>query len=81
MAVSLPTAIAFSAVAVAAADGAVYPVRYRAEVTSLNGMWAFEMDGKKGTIQVPGNWETQGWKTPQGTLKGQTLQIQTPSLC
>ena len=65
MAVSLSTAIAFSAVAVAAADGAVYPVRYRAEVTSLNGMWAFEMDGKKGTIQVPGNWETQGWKTPQ----------------
>lgn len=47
------------------AEPRFYPVRDRALVTSLDGEWSFELDGKKGSIQVPGNWETQGWKVPQ----------------
>ena len=43
-----------------------YPVRDRSEVTSLDGTWQFKRDGSSGwrTIQVPGNWETQGVKSP-----------------
>ena len=51
-----------------AADGkedVFHPVRDRAETTSLNGEWDFELAGRRGKIRVPGNWETQGWKTPQ----------------
>ena len=44
-----------------------YPVRDRMEVTSLDGTWQFKLDGSAEwrTIQVPGNWETQGVKTPE----------------
>ena len=44
-----------------------YPVRDRLEVTSLDGTWQFRLDGSTEwrTIQVPGNWETQGIKTPE----------------
>lgn len=51
-----------------AADGkedVFHPVRDRAETTSLNGEWDIELAGRRGKIRVPGNWETQGWKTPQ----------------
>ena len=44
-----------------------YPVRDRLEVTSLNGTWQFKLDNTSEwrTIQVPGNWETQGVKRPE----------------
>jgi len=46
-----------------------YPVRDRLEVMSLNGTWQFKLeqegDGQWRTIQMPGNWETQGVKTPE----------------
>ncbi|MBM6992598.1 MAG: hypothetical protein I3J02_04955 [Prevotella sp.] len=44
-----------------------YPVRDRLEVTSLDGTWQFRLDGDNDwrEIQVPGNWETQGVKTPE----------------
>ncbi len=32
-----------------------------AETLSLNGEWQIEIDGKPGTIQVPGAWEAQGY--------------------
>ena len=43
-----------------------YPVRDRLEVVNLDGTWQFQLEGEQGwrTIQVPGNWETQGVKTP-----------------
>ena len=53
-----------------------YPVRDRLEVTSLDGTWQFfaepsggaerrlEDNGEWRAIQVPGNWELQGVKTP-----------------
>ena len=44
-----------------------YPVRDRLEVTSLDGTWQFQLQGDSQwwNIQVPGNWETQGVKTPE----------------
>ena len=44
-----------------------YPVRDRLEVTSLDGTWQFKLDNTSEwrTIQVPGNWETQGVKRPE----------------
>ena len=44
-----------------------YPVRDRMEVTSLDGTWQFLLKGDNQwrTIQVPGNWETQGVKAPE----------------
>ena len=44
-----------------------YPVRDRLEVTSLDGTWQFQLQGESNwrTIQVPGNWETQGVKKPE----------------
>ena len=44
-----------------------YPVRDRLEVTSLDGTWQFQLKGDNQwrTIQVPGNWETEGVKTPE----------------
>ena len=44
-----------------------YPVRDRLEVTNLDGTWQFKLSNAQewGTIQVPGNWELQGVKTPE----------------
>lgn len=28
---------------------------------SLNGSWQIEIDGRRGVVEVPGVWETQGW--------------------
>ena len=44
-----------------------YPVRDRLEVTNLDGTWQFQLQGDADwrTIQVPGNWETQGVKAPE----------------
>ncbi len=44
-----------------------YPVRDRINVTSLDGTWQFKLDKDTEwrTIQVPGNWETQGVKQPE----------------
>ena len=42
----------------------VYPIRDRLFTKSLNGTWNFALGEKKGFIEVPGNWETQGWKNP-----------------
>ena len=43
-----------------------YPIRDKAQLTSLDGEWQIELsNGKSGTIKVPGNWETQGYKAPQ----------------
>ena len=63
-----------------------YPVRDRKEVTSLDGTWQFRLDNENGwrELRVPGNWETQGVKTPDygrdlrqmtGTYR-RTFQIQ-----
>lgn len=42
-----------------------YPVRDRMECLSLDGTWQFRLDGGDWrTIEVPGNWETQGVKAP-----------------
>lgn len=43
-----------------------YPVRDRMEVTNLDGTWMFQLEGEKDWqfIHVPGNWETQGVKSP-----------------
>ncbi len=44
-----------------------YPVRNRLDVTNLDGTWQFKLDKDTEwrTIQVPGNWETQGVKQPE----------------
>ena len=43
-----------------------YPVRDRLETTSLDGTWQLSFDGGEWCeVRVPGNWETQGVKTPQ----------------
>ncbi|MBQ5997561.1 MAG: glycoside hydrolase family 2, partial [Bacteroidales bacterium] len=44
-----------------------YPVRDRLEVTSLDGTWQFKLEDAREwrSIQVPGNWETQGVKVPE----------------
>lgn len=44
-----------------------FPVRDRMDVTSLDGTWQFKFQDASDwrTIQVPGNWETQGIKTPE----------------
>ena len=47
------------------AERQVLPVRDRFEVKSLNGSWDFSLGERTGRIGVPGNWATQGWKTPQ----------------
>ena len=55
----------FSSMRIAAQQ--YYPVRNRLEVTTLDGTWQFKIEDASewGTIRVPGNWETQGVKTPQ----------------
>ena len=44
-----------------------YPVRDRMEVTSLDGTWQFRLENESEwrMLRVPGNWETQGVKTPE----------------
>ena len=68
MMVALQCSFLFSLLLTArAAETQYYPVRDRLEVTSLDGTWQFKLEGNLEwrTIQVPGNWETQGVKTPE----------------
>ena len=53
-----------------------FPIRNRLETTILDGTWQFKLDGDQQwrTIEVPGNWETQGIKTPE---YGRDLQQMT----
>ena len=59
-----------------AQSGMYYPVRDRLEVTSLDGTWQFQLGNASEwrTIEVPGNWETQGVNTPS---YGRNLQQMT----
>ncbi len=59
--------IVFIALSLTAAAQQYYPVRNRMDVTSLDGTWMFRKESDKGwtNVTVPGNWETQGLKTPE----------------